>query len=381
MSPAGSDTLLSLEDLVVEYGDETAIMNAVPQRVKERFGWESDPARAVDGVSLDVAEEEVVAVIGESGSGKTTLGKAAVGLEEPSEGSVRYRGEDIWELKRKRQIGDLEYQDARRSLQIIHQDPGASLNPYKTLQTILKRPLRRWFPELTHADCRERILGIFREVGLTPATDYLERYPHELSGGEQQRVALVRAMLVEPDLVLADEPVSALDPSLRISLMDLMLDLRETFETSFLLVSHNIQHARYIASQADGRIAVMYLGNIVEIGSIDEVLQDPKHPYTQVLLWASLPRNPDSAVEKLQAEPPLRESNAPDAANRPGGCQFHTRCPKARAVCADEMPPVETTSVGHEAACYRTDDAHQYWKDAPLDDEGEIPIPEVPDQI
>lgn len=372
-----NEPVLSLENVAVEFEDESALMEVVPDSVKQRFGWDSMPLRAVDDVSLEVGENDVVAIIGESGSGKTTLGKTAVGLQEPTTGTVKYRDQDIWELKRKNRIDGQRFADVRRSLQIIHQDPGAALNPFRTLISILKKPLRRWYPELTHADCRERILEIFRVIGLTPAEDYLERYPHELSGGEQQRVALVRAVLVEPDLILADEPVSALDPSLRLSLMDLMLELQELFEISFVFISHNIQHARYITSQVGGRIAVMYLGNIVEIGPVEEVIQNPKHPYTRVLLWATLSRHPDVAKSKLQEDPPLRTVDSPDIANPPSGCRFHTRCPKAREACATTVPELGADEVGtHRVACFRDDSNHEYWSSGFLDDDGEIEIPD-----
>lgn len=371
-----TEPLLSLENVSVEFQDETAVMEVVPDRIKERFGWTADPLRAVDDVSLDIEADEVVALIGESGSGKTTLGKTAVALQEPTEGTVRYRGHDVWEVRRKRQIDDLQFMDIRKSLQIVHQDPGAALNPYKTLFMILKKPLKRWYPELSHADCRERIIRVFQVVGLTPAENYLERYPHELSGGEQQRIALVRAMLVQPDVIMADEPVSALDPSLRIALMDLMLELQELFGTSFLFVSHNLEHARYMTRQVGGRVAVMYLGEIVEIGPAEEVFSDPKHPYTKTLMWASLPTHPDDAREKLAEQAPLRSAELPDITQPPSGCRFHPRCPKAREACTSSPPALMTNgSEAHEAACFREDPSHVYWDTEFLSEEGEIEIP------
>ena len=370
--------LLSIQDLEVTFEEETAIMEVVPESIKERFGWESQPIRAVDGVSLDIGEKDVVAIIGESGSGKTTLGKAAVDLIEPTGGTIEYRGYDIQEVKRENRVDDLFYEDIRRSLQIVHQDPGASLNPYRTIMSSLKDPLRLWWPELTHADCRARILEMFRLCGLTPVEEYENRYPHELSGGEKQRVALIRAMLMEPDLILADEPVSALDPSLGIAILDLMLELQKTFETSFIFVSHNLEHARYITSHANGRIAIMYLGEIVEYGPVEEVLQNPKHPYTKILKWATLSNHPDRAREKLEAQPPLRSFEIPDITNPPSGCRFHTRCPKARETCAMEAPaPVSTNGDGaHTAACFLEEPNHEYWQTEFLDERGEIEIPE-----
>ena len=375
---ASDHPLMELEDLRVEFEDETALMEAIPQGIKERFGWESDPLRAVDGVDLEIEENDVVAIVGESGSGKTTLGKTAIGLQNPTGGNVKYRGQDIWELREQGQIDGIRFEDVRRKLQIVHQDPGAALNPYRKIMTSLKQPLHRWYPELTHADYRERIFGLFRECGLTPVEEYADRYPHELSGGEQQRVVLIRSMLVEPDLILADEPVSALDPSLGIALLDLMLELQEIFETSYLFISHNLEHARYITSQADGKIAIMYLGEIVEYGPVEEVLQNPKHPYTKILKWATLPKHPEEAREKLRAEPPLRTFESPDEANRPSGCRFHPRCPKAREVCAERKPELFDVEGAEDrkAACFlETDGTHDYWQSEFLDEEGEIEIP------
>ena len=374
----GDGPLLALEDLQVEFEDETALMEAIPQGIKERFGWESEPLRAVDGIDLEIGENDIVAIVGESGSGKTTLGKTAIGLQEPTGGSVKYQGHDIWELRERTQIDGLRFEEVRRKLQIVHQDPGAALNPYRKIMTSLKQPLHRWYPELSHADYRERIFGLFRECGLTPVEEYADRYPHELSGGEQQRIVLIRSMLVEPDLILADEPVSALDPSLGIALLDLMLELQDIFETSYLFITHNLEQARYITSQVDGKIAIMYLGEIVEYGPAEEVLRNPKHPYTKILKWATLPKHPDEAREKLQAKPPLRSFESPDVADPPDGCRFHTRCPKARELCAERSPELLDVEDAEErqAACYlETSGTHDYWQSQFLDENGEIEIP------
>lgn len=377
MSSDTAETLLELDDISVHYADESAIMEVVPDRIKTRFDWEEQPVRAVDGVSLDVGENDVVALVGESGSGKTTLGKAAVGLEEVTSGEVRYRGTDFWELKENGQIDDTSFQQARKALQIVHQDPSAALNPYRTIMGTLTDPLKRWYPDLTAVDRRERILSLFAECGLTPPREYEDRYPHELSGGEKQRVTLVRAMLAEPDLILADEPVSALDVSLRVELMDLMITLQRRFETSFLFVTHDLKHARYIVGKTGGRIAVMYLGQIVEIGPAEEVIRNPKHPYTQILKWATLPSHPDDARKAIQATSPLRSRDIPDPVDPPSGCRFHTRCPKAREACVDESPEQYSESGdSHEAACFREIADHRYWQSEHLNEDGEIMIPE-----
>jgi peptide/nickel transport system ATP-binding protein len=367
-----AESLLSLENVEVTFDEESALMQALPERLKERLGWTGESLRAVDDVSLDIGENDLVAVVGESGSGKTTLGKTAVALQEPTAGTVNYRGYDVWEVKRQTRVDDLFYEDIRKALQIVHQDAGTSLNPYRTLRATLSEPLTRWFPEMSSADKRERILELFRACGLTPALEYLDRYPHELSGGEQQRAVLVRAMLLEPDLIFADEPVSALDTSLRIEIMDLMLELQEQFGTSFFVVSHNLEHARYLASNADGWIAIMYLGEIVEIGPVEEVIENPKHPYTQILKWATLSSHPEKARAALEAESPLRESDAPDILHPPDGCRFHPRCPKAREACVDEPPKLKAgDSTAHRAACFRDRSTHEYWHSEPLKEAGE----------
>ena len=368
--------LLSIQDLSVDFGAESALMETIPTSWKERLGWEQESKRAVDNVSLDIGEEDVVALIGESGSGKTTLGKTAVGLQKPTEGSVKYRGYDIWDVKKQTRIDEVFFEEIRKALQIIHQDSGASLNPYRTIMTTLKQPLSRWYPEMTGADKRERILSLFEVCGLTPAQEYENRYPHELSGGEQQRVALIRTMLVQPDLILADEPVSALDGSLRIEILDLMLELQEQFGTSYLLVSHNLEHARYIAKKADGKIAIMYLGEIVEMGTPEEVIQNPKHPYTKILKWATLPKHPVKAREAVQEDSPLRQIDIPDITNMPSGCRFHTRCPKAREPCESDAPGLYPDDDEHKSACFRELPDHEYWNSEFLDEDSEGEIPE-----
>lgn len=378
MSATDDDPVLSLSDVTVEFGREPLINELIPGPLKRRLGLdESERVRAVDGVSLDIGEEDVVAIVGESGSGKTTLGKVAVALREPTAGQVVYRGHDVWDVHGGRHDSDIFFEDIRKALQIVHQDPSAALNPYRTVMATLQEPLKIWFPELAPADRRERILRLFEACGLTPAQEFENRYPHELSGGEKQRVVLLRAMLVEPDVIMADEPVSALDPSLRVDIMDLMLDLQEVFSTSFIFISHNLEHARYVAGKADGRIAIMYQGEIVEFGPAEEIIQDPKHPYTQVLKWSTLPLERSAAEAALSEELPLRDIDLPDPAARPSGCRFHPRCPKARMTCAATNPdltPVATN--GREVACFREQDDHEYWQSEFIDDRGELEIPE-----
>jgi len=358
-SDRSGEPVVSLDEVEVHFEESQGLLDGI-------FG-EPDVVRAVDGVDLDVYENDVVALVGESGCGKTTLGKTTIGIHRPTGGSVKYRGQDIWDANDENGEIDIPYPEIRRALQIIHQDPGSSLNPNKTVRSTLARLMNQWNPELTADDQRARIYGMLERVGMTPADDYANRYPHQLSGGEKQRVALVRALLMNPDLILADEAVSALDVSLRVDMMDLMLDLQDQFDTSYLFISHNLSNARYMVEKAGGRIGIMYLGEIVEFGSAKAVLDDPEHPYTRVLKWATADLDPE--VRQLE-RPPIRQIDIPDPVDPPSGCRFHTRCPEAREVCAEETPELNGIEGREQtAACFRTHDDHPYWDSPPLMEE------------
>jgi peptide/nickel transport system ATP-binding protein len=338
--------VLSLENVEVHFENDGGIPG---------FGSDPETVRAVDGVSIDIEERDVVSLIGESGCGKTTLGKTCIGLQRPTGGTVRYRGHDVWDVRDGNDDSDLSWDDIRQSLQIIHQDPSASLNPNRRLVSILSEPLRQVSPGLTSGEKRERIYSLLEHVGMNPAADFAERYPHQLSGGEQQRVALCRALLMNPDVILADEAVSALDVSLRVEMMDLMLDLQDEFDTSYVFISHDLSNARYFTEHADGTIGVMYLGELVETGAAERLVNDPKHPYTKVLRWAT----PDFALEQA-GRMPMRKIDIPDPIDPPSGCRFHTRCPEAREVCKRETPGTYRAN-GQDVACFRYDESHRYW--------------------
>lgn len=346
--------LLSIDELTVEFENESGIL--------ERFFGDPDIVQAVSGASVDIFEEDVLALVGESGCGKTTLGKAAIGLIKPSNGTIRYRGQDIWEAKKGK--GSIPYDEIRRSLQIIHQDPGSSLNPNQKVLTTLSLPLKKWSPELSEEERTARIHSLLERVGMTPPSDFANRYPHQLSGGEKQRVALIRALMMNPDLILADEAISALDVSLRVEMMDLMLELQEVFNTSYLFISHDLSNARYLAEQSNGKIGVMYMGEIVEVGTVDQIMENPQHPYTKILLWATPDLDP---WEEDIADPPLRKVDVPDPTNPPEGCRFHTRCPYAREACRDPPEAIEVDDQ-HEVSCFRSDPDHAYWDSEPLTD-------------
>ncbi|WP_435196972.1 ABC transporter ATP-binding protein [Natronomonas sp. EA1] len=361
------DIVVSLENVSISFEQEQGLLDSL--------FTDAPRVHAVDGVSLDIPENDVIALVGESGCGKTTLGKAAIGLQRPTEGRVTYRGQDVWAAKDGRGDVDVPYEEIRKSLQIIHQDPGASLNPNRTVLRTLETPLKRWQPEMSTEDRRARIFALLERVGMEPAADYAHRYPHQLSGGEQQRIALVRALLMNPDVILADEAVSALDVSLRVETMDLLLELQEQFDTSFVFISHMLSNARYLAEKADGRIGIMYLGKLVEIGPPEEVLGDPKHPYSEVLRWATA--NLDPSQQEI-ADPPVRSIDIPDPVNPPSGCRFHTRCPEARAVCTSEAPDLDEAAGApgtHCAACHRTDPDHAYWDSDPLEGTDGVELP------
>lgn len=329
---------------------------------KERqslFG-EQETIRAVDGVSFDLEENDVLVLVGESGCGKTTLGKAAIGLQRPTDGTISYRGQDVWMARDRLGEINIPFREIRQSLQIIHQDPGSSLNSHKRVRTILEEPLIQRSEELDVYDRQTRILGILEQLGMSPADDYVQRYPHQLSGGEQQRVALARALLMNPDMILADEAISALDVSLRIEMMNLMMELQDMFNTAFLFISHNLSNARYIAGKTDGRIGVMYLGELVEIGPVDKIIESPDHPYTKALLWATPELDPDEADES--DEMPIRSIDVPDPENPPSGCPYHTRCPEAREVCTVEKPELLPTNERHQFSCFRSQSDHEYWE-------------------
>lgn len=353
-----AEPVVKMEDVSVHFSQQSGLRDILFQR--------NETVEAVDGVDLEIDQNEVVALVGESGCGKTTLGKAAIGVHQPTHGSVNYRGQDIWESKAGDEDATIPFEEIRRSLQIIHQDPGSSINPNKTVEHNLAVPLKTWQPDLSGDDRRARIYSMLERVGMKPASDYASRYAHQLSGGEKQRVALVRALLMNPDLILADEAVSALDVSLRVDMMDLFIELQREFDTSFLFISHNLSNARYLTEKTNGRIGVMYLGRLVEIGTAEQILTNPKHPYTKVLMWATPDIDPDR--EEL-SDPPVRKIDIPDATNPPSGCRFHTRCPEAREICKEESPSLENRDSGgaQATACFRASDDHEYWDNQPLE--------------
>lgn len=295
---------------------------------------------AVDDVSFALRPGTITALVGESGSGKSTVARLLAHLYEPSAGSVLFEGGDASQLRRRREV--LHY---RSQVQIIFQDPFASLNPVKTVRHHLARPLRI-HDVVPRAKVEERIHELLTTVGLVPPEKFAAKYPHELSGGQRQRVAIARALAVEPQIVLADEPTSMLDVSIRIGILNLMLRLKEEHDIAFLYVTHDLASARYIADD----ILVMYAGQIVEHGPIDDVLSEPLHPYTRLLLAAV----PDPATGLRPERIELRKGLAAAAVDPPEGCRFVSRCPLAVAVCSQVTPQLVGARDGQFARCHVT---------------------------
>jgi oligopeptide/dipeptide ABC transporter ATP-binding protein len=296
--------------------------------------------RAVDDVSLAITPGATVALVGESGSGKSTLGRLLLRLLPPSVGSIRYRGQDISSLH-----GD-RWRAFRREVQVVFQDSGAAFNARRTIGASLEVPLR-YNLRLRGRQVRDRAAALLDRVGLDPAV-YLDRYPHELSGGQRQRVGVARAMASEPRFVVADEPVSALDVSVRAQVLRLMRDLqRESGELAYLFITHDLGVVRAVADQ----VQVMYLGAIVERGPVAPLFRAPGHPYTRALLAATPVPDPTRRSAALVAASVLR-GDIPSATEVPPGCRFHTRCPLAQEVCRHTPPPWMAFQDGVESACH-----------------------------
>jgi peptide/nickel transport system ATP-binding protein/oligopeptide transport system ATP-binding protein len=292
------------------------------------------PVLAVDDVSFTVGRGEFLAIVGESGCGKSTVGRLVLRLLEPTAGSVRFEGEDLLAL------GEPAMRARRQHLQVIFQDPYASLNPRMTVGAMLGEPLMLHRLAANEAARRARIAELLELVGLRP--EHARRYPHEFSGGQRQRLAIARALAVEPKLIVADEPVSALDVSIQAQVINLMRSLQQRFGLSYIFISHDLAVVKHIAD----RIAVMYLGKIVETATTDELFRRPRHPYTRALLSAVPLPDPTAVRERA-----LLEGDIPSAMNPPPGCRFHTRCRFARESCRRDEPELPDDGSGHATAC------------------------------
>ena len=292
---------------------------------------------AVDGVNFNIREREILGVVGESGCGKTTTGRLLVRLETPTSGHMYFRGEDIATLKGKK------LKEFRRNVQMVFQDPYESLNPRFTVYSTVAEPLIVHGVGESADEREEMVMRALEYAELKPPEDFMFRYPHELSGGQRQRVAIARTLVLRPQFIVADEPVSMLDVSIRAGIMNLMLSLRDQYDIPFMFISHDVSVTRYMSD----RIAVMYLGNIVELAATEKVIKDPMHPYTEALLSAVPVPDPTAKHGRVRIRGEL-----PSPINLPTGCAFHPRCLYRREVCSVVKPELREVSPGHYAQCH-----------------------------
>jgi oligopeptide/dipeptide ABC transporter ATP-binding protein len=322
--PAGAE-ILRIEGLVKHFPIRAGILKRTVGHI-----------HAVDGVDLEIKAGETVGLVGESGCGKTTLSRTIIKLTEPTAGKIIFNGSDITRFSRR------QMRDVRKEMQIVFQDPYASLNPRMTVRDIIGEPLH------IHGGYggergRHRVDELLRTVGLSP--EHANRFPHEFSGGQRQRIGVARALALNPQLIILDEPVSALDVSIRAQVVNLLESLQRDFGLTYIFVAHDLSVVRHVSD----RVAVMYLGKVVEIGSKHDIYERPSHPYTQALLSAVPIEEPG---QRGKRERIVLEGDVPSPANPPSGCRFRTRCWKAQAICAEEEPELVDRGTGHPTACH-----------------------------
>ena len=319
-----ADVILSVRDLRKHFPVTEGLV------LMKTVGW----VRAVDGVSFDVRRGETLAIVGESGCGKTTTAKLVLRLESPTSGVIELDGKDVHSLSGR------ELRRFHTQAQAVFQDPWSSLSPRMRVRDIIAEPLVV-NKDVSGAEARERVVELLRDVGLRP--EQADLFPHEFSGGQRQRIAMASALSVDPELIVLDEPVSALDVSVQAQIMNLLRDLQEAKGVSYLMVSHNLATVRYLAHE----VAVMYLGEVVERAPTDELYDGPLHPYTKALFSAALPAHPD-----LQHDEIILQGEVPSPLDPPSGCRFHPRCPFAMDVCSETAPEWKEQAGGHWVACH-----------------------------
>lgn len=315
--------LLEVRNLKKYYSVKSGFLNKDRRSVK-----------AVDGINLSVKQGEILGIVGESGCGKSTLGRSILRLIEPTSGEVIFEGTNICGLKKE------EMRLKRREMQIVFQDPGASLNPRLTVGEIIGEPLEV-FHICEGKEKEERIYKLMDLVGINRA--YINRFPHEFSGGQRQRLGIARALAVNPKLIICDEPVSALDVSIRAQVLNLMKELKDKLNLTYIFISHDLSVVHHICD----RVAVMYLGRVVEIADKKQIYENPVHPYTKALLSAIPMPDPEVKRERI-----ILQGDVPNPADPPSGCHFHKRCPYAKKECSETVPPFVTVEPGHQVLCW-----------------------------
>ena len=315
--------LLEVRNLKKYYSVKSGFLNKDRRSVK-----------AVDGINLSVKQGEILGIVGESGCGKSTLGRSILRLIEPTSGEVIFEGTNICGLKKE------EMRLKRREMQIVFQDPGASLNPRLTVGEIIGEPLEV-FHICEGKEKEERIYKLMDLVGINRA--YINRFPHEFSGGQRQRLGIARALAVNPKLIICDEPVSALDVSIRAQVLNLIKELKDKLNLTYIFISHDLSVVHHICD----RVAVMYLGRVVEIADKKQIYENPVHPYTKALLSAIPMPNPEVKRERI-----ILQGDVPNPADPPSGCHFHKRCPYAKKECSETVPPFVTVEPGHQVLCW-----------------------------